>query len=351
MAFGLLGARTLAGAILDSYAVAVPVPRHRSLTSTSMLCLGLVLGACASASSQPRLGGTTLEEERIVDGREREWIVYLPSDLNEPAPIVFALAGSTQTAAELRELTRWRLDELADRFGVILIYAHGWKDGSRAGPDWNGCRAKTTNRAHRENVDDVGFLLGLLDDASRRWPIDPARVYILGVSDGGQMTYRMATEHPERFAAAAVLIAQQPVPEDSSCNHPRGPIPILMMNGTEDPIIPFDGGTLGFWWMPAPMRALSMQRTAEHWRRVNGIRDEPKSTRLADKAPDDDSTVSRALWQGSEGNDVLVYAIEGGGHAVPGAAASRLAEFFLGPTNRDIVAMDEIWHFFAAHRR
>ena len=66
--------------------------------------------------------------------------------------------------------------------------------------------------------------MDLLERLERTYPIDSDRVYAMGVSDGGQMSYRLATERPDRFAAIAAIVAQQAAPENSNCREPRGPI-------------------------------------------------------------------------------------------------------------------------------
>jgi polyhydroxybutyrate depolymerase len=129
----------------------------------------------------------------------------------------------------------------------------------------------TRQPAHLENVDDVGFVLEVLEATAREYALDRASVYAAGVSDGGQMAYRMGIEHPDRFAAIAAIVAQQPSPHNSSCREPRGPISVLVMNGTEDPIIPYEGGEASFhgWFSAGEVQPI--EGTISLWRRVNGI--------------------------------------------------------------------------------
>ena len=48
-------------------------------------------------------------------------------------------------------------------------------------------------------------LLALLDHIQASYPVDPARVYLTGLSMGGRGTWTLATEHPDRFAAIAPI--------------------------------------------------------------------------------------------------------------------------------------------------
>ena len=180
------------------------------------------------------------------------------------------------------------------------------------------------------------------------YDVDTARIYATGISDGGQMSYRLATERPDRFAAVAILVAQQAEPENSNCQHPRGPISVLVMNGTADPIIPFAGGVASFYgWFPAG-RVQSMDGTLAHWRRVNHLDGPSQAERLPDLDPNDGSTVERVSWVGRSGHEVVGYSVHGGGHTVPGGW-QYFAEAGIGHTNRDIVAADVIWRFFQRH--
>jgi polyhydroxybutyrate depolymerase len=163
------------------------------------------------------------------------------------------------------------------------------------------------------------------------------------------MTYRLATEHPERFAAIAAVIAQQPVPENSNCLSPKGPVAVLVMNGTDDPIIPFGGGEASFHGVLSVGDVQSMEGTLAHWRSVNGLSGDPSTQRLPDADAADGSHVERETWRAGA-REVVGYRVVGGGHTLPGGWQFA-PEWLVGRTNRDIRDVDEIWVFFARHQR
>jgi polyhydroxybutyrate depolymerase len=259
--------------------------------------------------------------------------------------------GSSIDLASTRDWTAHRFEALADREGLLLVYPEGF------GLEWNGCRNPGVSEADRRDLDDVGFISGLIDRFAASHAIDRGRVYAVGFSNGGQLAYRLTSDVPERFAAVAVLIAQVPAPENSDCPEPRGPIPILIMNGTADPIIPWEGGTAAFFFgISARGRVLSTAESIEHWRAVNGIAsDEPEVVRLPDHDPDDGSWVERSTWRGdAPDREVVLYAVHGGGHAVPGGIELGLRPLtgrLIGWVNRDIDTAEELWHFFLRHNR
>ena len=301
--------------------------------------------ATGSPPDPPRTQGHVLRGETDWEGRTRTWISYVPERLAEPAPLVFAFPGSGQTGEALRLATNYGFEVLADRDGFLLVYAEAWLEGGPGGPEWNECRKNTLQPAHLENVDDVGFVMQLLEQLGHEYDIDPARVYAAGVSDGGQMAYRMATEHPDRFTAIAAIVAQQAAPENSNCLEPRGPISVLVMNGTADPIIPYRGGEASlFGWFSAG-EVQSIEGTVAHWKGVNGITGSGTREELPDRDRDDGSTVVRERWRAASGHEVVLYSIVGGGHTIP-SGFMGVPDFVLGATNRDIDAVEVIWEFF-----
>jgi len=105
---------------------------------------------------------------------------------------------------------------------------------------WNDGR-----EARAADIDDVGFLHRLVTALVGRGIADPKQIYIAGVSNGGMMTFRMLCEASELFAGAATVIANMPARIGASCA-PRKPMPVVMFNGTADPLVPYDGGGVGF---------------------------------------------------------------------------------------------------------
>lgn len=311
--------------------------------------LAMALGT-PPAPDPPALGGRTQASAIEHEGRTRRWLLYTPSRPASPAPLVLVLPGSGQRIESMRQVTRHRFEELAERDGALVAYAEGWEKGGLWGqaPEWNECRKSTDLPAHRENVDDVGFLVRVIDEIGRDHAIDASRIYATGLSDGGDMTYRLATERPERFAAIAAVIAQQAAPENSNCLSPRGPIAVLVMNGTEDPIVPFGGGEASFYGVLSVGDVQSMEGTLAHWRAVNRLSGEP-STEHFDADPSDGSHVERETWRAAE-REVVGYRVIGGGHTFPGGWQFA-PEWLVGRTNHDLNGADEIWAFFQRHRR
>jgi polyhydroxybutyrate depolymerase len=289
----------------------------------------LLSGVCACAAETIQVGGVA-----------RTFIPQFPD--SKPAPLVIVLHGNTQTGADMRTRTSWALVANRERFGVIFPDGlnHAWAD---LRPD-----AKRAGRVPPAGTDDVAFIVGLIEKYAADGAADPKRVYITGPSNGGAMTIRLVCERADLFAAAATVIVNLTDESASAC-HPSRPAPLLMMNGTADPLIPFEGGkgasrfaVDGFW---------SAMQTLAFWRRVNGCEaGNAAVTDLDDRDRADESTVTRVESRCPPGRDVLLYRVNGGGHRMPGAFSDarfpRIAAAFLGPQNHDIDGAETIWAFF-----
>lgn len=287
------------------------------------------------------------------DQLTRTFAYYVPPDLpDNPVPLVIVLHGGGQNAHNTWAFEagqRWKT--LADEHRFIVILPEGQLDPND--PDshhWNDCRTGETSTDLATTADDVGFILALINWAESTFNIDSQRIYATGASNGGMMTYRLGSESPAAFAALAAGIANQPEP--SECAAPTQPIPILIMNGTADPLMPFEGGCV------ASRRCdrgsvLSTDETVALWVAANQTPITPTVTALPDAVSEDVTTVTKYSYpNGRDQSEVLFYRIENGGHTLPGPnPLGHLGRWFLGPKNQDIDGPAEIWDFFARHRQ
>src|SRR5690349_7841652 len=161
-----------------------------------------------------------------VNGTARTYEVVGPADGKPGRSLVIVFHGSKQTGAKHREFTGRAYDALAESGAAVVVYP----DGHRG--NWNDARRADTFPARTENIDDVGFTRALIEELTRTHDIDPARVYAVGYSNGGQMVMRLAHEAPELIAGAAVIAATMPAPENFLFNEAApAPRPVLLIGG------------------------------------------------------------------------------------------------------------------------
>ncbi len=301
------------------------------------------------AKDSPNLDWATL----IHDDVERGFGWYAPADLGPaPAPVVLILHGGGGNAEGL-----WAADDgrawrrLADEHGLILLLPEGRPDPNKPGAHhWNDCRKDVLEPDAASTADDVGFLQAVVTWSKGQWTVDPNRIFVTGASNGGMMSYRLAMEAPGFLAAVGAIIAN--LPDPSECPGPFTPLPVLIMNGTADPLMPWDGGCIGISGCDRGSVS-STAETVSFWREINATEDEPACFDLPNTNTLDGSTTTYCTWKnGIGGSDVVLYRIDGGGHAPPGPDPLPFwYRLIVGPKNHDINAPDEIWTFFRRHRR
>ena len=268
-------------------------------------------------------------------GQDRTFLIYVPggegSALAEGVklPVIFALHGRFGTPETMVKLADFR--PIADREKVILVYPAG------IGRSWNDGRLKTP--AHEQNIDDVGFLNQLMTYMIRHYPVDSTRLFVTGMSNGGFMTSRLGCALSNRVAAIAVVAAS--IGAGSDCK-PERPVPALYMQGTKDPLVPFDGGEMK---KGAGGVIDSHRQVLDRWVDIDGCGKDPIVTHLRDSVRDR-TTVTREVYVNkASGVSVVGYTVEGGGHAWPGGWA-YLPKAFIGVTSRNLDACEAIWAFF-----
>lgn len=309
------------------------------------LCIFLMPGVIPACALEG-VGAGDFEQRTLQHaGMTRSYAVHYPGNRkpDHPLPLVFALHGAG--GADARSMSRSiGFNAIADREGFILVYPQGL-DGN-----WNDGRGKVFKRRKDiSQVDDVGFISGVIDRFVGSGEADSSRVYVTGVSNGGMMTHRLGIELAEKLAAIAPVIAN--IPANLANRKPARPLAVLIMNGTEDPIIPWAGGDLRKLGRDYG-RVLSTEQSVKYWAdAAQLILSQGRKQLLADRVPDDRCQVSvdtyRAVGREAE---VVLYSIIGGGHTVPG---SNIPDFkrLVGPKCMEINAAQVIWDFFKKHPR
>ncbi len=294
----------------------------------------MVLGAGAVEAQLVRL-----ENRRLAhDGLDREYLLYTPrlaGRLPGARPLVLVLHGGGGTARGMVRSTRRRFHQLADRHGFYVAYLDAVEK------TWDFGEGEVSERLERR-VDDLGFLSRLVDRLLAELPIDPGRVFATGISRGGQASYFLACKLPGRIRAIASVAMPLPAFLEDDCR--RGPpVGVAILNGTEDPLVPYDGGQIAVFRQQRG-RVLPTDATARLWRRRNGCSERSVSETTDEK--DDGTVVVETRWTDCTGAPVVVYRIEGGGHTWP-SGGQYLPVSLIGRVSREIDGADEAWSFFA----
>lgn len=266
----------------------------------------------------------------LTSGEEREYLVYVPRSYDPavaPALVISLHGGGTWPGLQ-RRLSGW--DRLADEHGFIVVYPAG-----------TGTFKRWHTFATGDGLDrDVRFFADLIDTLQITYRINPERVYVDGLSNGGGMAFVLSCTLTDRIAAVGMVAPAQTLPA-GWCPDPR-PMPMIAFHGDADPILPYGGGPMRG---PTPVRPFfrPARELIDWWAARNQCTSTPIDSTIA---PD----VVRTEYPGcANGAPVLFHTVIGGGHTWPGG--EDLPEWVAGSTTRSIDATTETWEFFRRHVR
>jgi polyhydroxybutyrate depolymerase len=305
---------------------------HRKAPA-SFAALGLLLFiislACARSQPDPPADTThTLTH----DGAERTYIVHVPPlyDKNKTTPLVLSFHGGGGKAENQRRVSGF--NDLADEKGFIVVYPNGSGRLEENILTWNGgtcCGYALTN-----NIDDVGFIRELISRLRTEYNIDPKRIYATGLSNGGILSYRLACDASDLFAAIAPVSGTQ---NYVRCE-PQEPVSVIHFHGTDDTRLPYGGGSGDD--SVTGVVYNSVEESIKFWRDFNSCSGTPQIQSYRDIQID-------AYTGCNQGTEIQLYAILGGKHAWPGSD---------GPAwpggdepTQTISATEIMWIFFASH--
>jgi polyhydroxybutyrate depolymerase len=205
------------------------------------------------------------------------------------SPLVVALHGGGASGRFMKRYSG--LARVADRAGFTVVF-----------PDATGAH-RFWNLDARSSPDDVGFIEALVERAATVACVDPARVFAVGVSNGGGLAARVGCELSQRVAGIVVVAGGfGHLPE---C-HPRRPVSVLEIHGSDDLSVPYDGD-------PDDGRAGAVRTWLAGWARRDGCAGVTPRRALAPRAV-------RIDWRGCARGTALAHIqVLGGGHQWPGA--------------------------------
>jgi len=159
------------------------------------------------------------------------------------------------------------------------------------------------------------------------------------------MSTRLLCERPDIFRGGAILTAQIVDHLEAQCQPSQG-VAVMVMNGTDDIIVPYYGGEIKpFKWSKPRGIAISTDDYVAMWQDRNDCNIREETKQLPD-IRDDGTTVEVTTYSDCKERGALVlYTINGGGHTWPGGW-QYLGERLVGKTSRDINASHIIWDFF-----
>lgn len=262
-----------------------------------------------------------ITDSLLIEGHYRTFNYNDPGG-DKNSSLMFVMHGSGGNGKEMVATTR-KLEEKSKKENLLLVYPDGYKHY------WNECRKAATSEANIENINENAFFEGMINYFKNRYHINEKKVFAAGTSGGGQMAYKLALTMPEKFRAVTAVIANLPDTNNMDCIEVKRPVPIMIINGTEDPLNPYKGGmmvlgnvTFGY--------VRSTDRTFKYWATLAGYTGKPDEENLPDSDPSDGRTIVRYTYKKKGKPEIVLLKVIGGKHDYP----------------RDIDAYEEAWEFF-----
>lgn len=312
----------------------------------SVVCLiGVLATAGCQKSGPPADDASDLPEVRAFvfkhEGILRDVGLFDPREDESQTlrPLVLVLHGGLGEDDDTVSLSFGKLNALAAEDDFLVAYPLG------VGGHWNDGRNVESYVSHRERVNDVGFLTTLIGDVVAKKQADPDAVFVVGVSDGAMMAHRFACERTGLLHGVTAVIGAMPrnvARRRSRCG--KAPLSVLMINGTEDPIVPWEGGEVEFEDKKLG-RVISVPKTFQFWSRHNRC-GEVAVSMIPDFSPNDGTRIERSkATECKADTKVELFAVQGAGHTWP-SGWQYLPEAMVGRTSHDIDAAVAAWRFF-----
>jgi polyhydroxybutyrate depolymerase len=359
--------------------------RRRPLFSIAIVVFSLSLAYLPLSAE-----GQDSKETVQVDDATRNYVVHLPKgyDQQQHYPVVILLHGRNQDADDMARLTLF--NQLADKDGIIAVYPKsargqwnigvrpeaqeqpmqrrrgygrgGWgggggypgggypgggggggnyPNGGQGGQDPNA-QGGSQNRNQTEQPDDVAFLNQMLDQLALKYSVDSQRIYAAGLEDGGFMALRAGCAMSDRVVAVAAVGAE--MPKTMICLPSRA-VPALLIEGTDDPIVPYNGGT----YKPGRFHVLSAEDSAKTWAKFDRCEDKPAQNKIPSAGKNGKETKAYTYSGCKDKAQVVLYSVKGGGNTWP-SGEQYMTEKEVGKVSDAVNTNETLWTFFSARR-
>ena len=324
-----LRAAALAAVLVATTAVAASDPTLRPETPASsaavdivdlgsLLDLGDLIQQFSREFVNPTLGTISYEGYLAHGGYGRRYVAIRPLIATPDAPVLVLLHPREETPERMANITAaGRLAALHGAWVLLPEAVNGyWNDSPRP-----------------NEVDDVGFLIALLDAVVPTHHLDASRVYVAGYSNGGYMAQRLACERADRVAGIATVGAPLRASLADICPLSR-PMPVIQFHGSSDLIVPYAGDGL----RPGALEG------SRYWAARGGCTEgATERTTLPNRERWDKTQVVKTRYTGCPDSvDVRLYTVIGGGHTWPGSSQVAYTGV-LGRTSGDVDATLELW--------
>ena len=258
-------------------------------------------------------------------GLDREYWMYIPENLPEQAPLVFVLHGYGGKAEGYCP----QMIETARKHGFAVCYPQGEK-APKGKTGWNVGYPKQEGM----KTDDIDFICDLARHVQKKFSLSRKNTFFSGMSNGGEMCYIMAMQHPEAFSAYA-SVAGLTMEWAYRSMSPKMAVPLMEIHGTADKTSLWEGdpdnncGWGEYISVPLAVGVWAAEAKCTHTETVElpVINNKVLMHRHLGGSP---------AWEGGPEIEVRLYEVVGGKHSW---------------AHKDMDTCEEIWKFFSKYLR
>lgn len=284
-----------------------------------------------------------INKKILVDGLSRNYIIHLPPAFNnmQKLPVIFALHGGGGTAQGAIDF--YNLEPLADKNNFIIVYPDAINKA------WNIPGIMSRVKRLDTLVDDAHFISVLLDTLITNYKADDKKIYCTGISRGAMFCYYLADTLNDRIAAIAPVCGSISKTLAAAYSFKK-PIPVLIINGTADPLVSYNGGYGRMNGRNEGNEDADMLPTEDLVNKIvalDNCNSEPKIFSLPNNNLNDGCTETESIYNCNK-IKVDFIKIENGGHTWAGGT-QYLPKFLIGRLCEDFSASQKIFDFFISN--
>lgn len=258
-----------------------------------------------------------------IENHFRSFHFNQPTSNKKNKSLIFVLHGSGGNGKQMMAGAR-KLDQLSSSENLLVVYPDGYKRY------WNECRKAATTPPNLENINEEAFFAAMIQYFKKKYRINAKNVFVVGTSGGGHMAYKLAMTLPEKIKAITAIVASLPDPSNFDCIDKKVAKPVMIVNGTEDPLNRWEGGEIRLGNGVNMGMIRSTESSFQYWSTLAGYSGEPGKEALPDTDPGDKKTIERYQFREKGKPEVTLLKVIGGKHDYPG----------------DIDVHVEAWSFF-----
>ncbi len=246
----------------------------------------------------------------LIEQHYRTFQYNQPSADIKEGSLMFIMHGSGGSSSNMLKPTS-KLEAMAAKDKLLIVYPNGYQHY------WNECRKYSTAVANKENINENAFFSEMIKYFKAKFGISENKIYAAGFSGGGQMAYKLGLTMPGTIKAIAAVVANMPDSASCDCVLSGKALPVLIINGTDDGVNPYNGG--GMFVNNASYGVVrSSASTFAYWSSLAGYTGSPEKKSLPDMDTTDHKTIDSYIHQQPGKPTVNLLKVTGGKHDYPG---------------------------------